>query len=86
MTTELMCGGCRDAVTCEADDLVGSDGEVTCPESSRPHGPAVPDPACLVHPDGHCYREDNCERHAGHTGAGCCCCGWLAAAHTGCDC
>lgn len=38
-----MCANCRDAVTREGDELVGSNGEVTCPESDRPHGPAVPD-------------------------------------------
>lgn len=38
-----MCANCHDAVTREGDELVGSDGEVTCPESDRPHGPAVPD-------------------------------------------
>jgi hypothetical protein len=40
-----MCANCRDAVTREGDELVGSNGEVTCPESDRPHGPAVPDTA-----------------------------------------
>lgn len=40
---DLMCAHCRDAVTREGDELVGSDGEVCCPESDRPHGPAVPD-------------------------------------------
>jgi hypothetical protein len=46
-----MCGNCRDAVTAEGDELVGSDGEVTCPESSRPHGPAEPDepPTIAIH-------------------------------------
>ncbi len=40
-----MCANCRDSVALDTSDgtLVGSDGEVTCPESSRPHGPAVDD-------------------------------------------
>lgn len=41
----LMCENCRDSVAYDASDgtWVGSDGEVCCPESDRPHGPAVPD-------------------------------------------
>lgn len=37
-------------------------------------------------PDQHCFREDNCIDHPAHEGAGCCCCGWLAESHSGCDC
>jgi hypothetical protein len=42
---DKMCGNCGDAVTFDASDgtWVGSDGEVTCPESDRPHGPVVAD-------------------------------------------
>lgn len=43
LSTALMCQNCRDGVTIEDDELVGSDGETTCPESDRPHGPAVVD-------------------------------------------
>ena len=44
----LMCGTCGDAVTREDDELVGSDGETTCPGGGRPHGPAVPDDMCVT--------------------------------------
>lgn len=38
-------------------------------------------------PHDHCFREDNCAAHQGaDTGHLCCCCGWPADAHTGCDC
>lgn len=41
------CSHCGDAITFEVSASpqvwVGSDGEVTCPSSDRPHGPPVPD-------------------------------------------
>lgn len=37
-------------------------------------------------PDQHCFREDNCGKHPDHTGDDCCCCGWSADLHSGCDC
>ena len=42
---DMMCAHCGDAVTYEFPVWVGSDGEITCPESNRAHGPAVPDTA-----------------------------------------
>jgi hypothetical protein len=51
LVEDLMCENCRDAVTREGEELVGSDGEVTCPDSTRPHGPAVPDTAVTEDPD-----------------------------------
>lgn len=41
------CSNCGDAITFDPSSSpqvwVGSDGEITCPLSDRPHGPAVPD-------------------------------------------
>lgn len=34
----------------------------------------------------HCFREDNCADHPYHDGPACCCCGYEAEAHEGCDC
>lgn len=46
-----MCENCKDAVTREGNELIGSDGEVNCPMSSRPHGPAVPDVLADIYED-----------------------------------
>lgn len=40
----------------------------------------------IVPDDPHCFREDNCAKHANHQGVECCCCGRPALAHEGCDC
>lgn len=37
-------------------------------------------------PARHCFRVDNCDLHPAHTGDLCCCCGYRAEEHTGCDC
>lgn len=37
-------------------------------------------------PDQHCFRENNCADHLDYSGPNCCCCGWLAESHSGCDC
>lgn len=44
-TRPLKCSNCGDAVAYDLSDhtWVGSDGEVNCPESDRPHGPVVAD-------------------------------------------
>lgn len=37
-------------------------------------------------PELHCFREDHCAEHGGHVGPNCCCCGYPANEHLGCDC
>lgn len=55
-----------------------------CP-SCRPGEQAATYAGATTPPDQHCFREDNCAAHPDHEGPGCCC-GWLPAAHSGCDC
>ena len=42
--------------------------------------------ATALDPALHCFRANNCALHKDYDGANCCCCGFPADAHTGCDC
>lgn len=66
-----------------ADDLLAEPGTyVVCAVEVYP----ADNPWSALDPAAHCFREDNCRDHPSHAGSTCCCCGYLAGSHSGCDC